>query len=77
MTVDIVRQGGIVETMAVEEFSRWMCLMEAFHFIKEKGAQLNIDPENLIKPNAIDAYIQERYPAMYEDVKKEVEFGIL
>lgn len=77
MTVDIVRTGGIVEQMTIEEFSRWMCLVEAFYFIKEKGAELNVDPEKLIKPNAIDAYIQERFPAMYEDVKREVHFGLL
>ena len=77
MEVNIVRRGGIVETMTVEEFSRWMCLVEAFHFIFEKGKELNIDPEKLIKPNAIITYIQERMPAMLSDVKTEVAMGIL
>lgn len=75
--VDIQRQGGIVEQMTIEEFSRWMCLVEAFHFIEEKAKQLNVKTEDLIKPIAIDEYIKERYPSMLHDVQCEASLGLL
>lgn len=77
MTVDIELAGGIVETMTIEEFSRWMCLVEALHFISEKALQLKIDVEGLLKSNAIDDYIKERYPAMLADLTTEVSLGLL
>lgn len=77
MTVDIVRTGGIVEQMTVEEFTRWICLMEAFHVIKQKGDDLKVDIMEFIKINAIDAYIQERFPSALADIKTELKAGIL
>jgi hypothetical protein len=77
MQVEIVRKSGVVESMPVEDFTRWMCLMEAFHFIEEKARELKVDVEEMIKPLAIDDYIKERYPSMLHDVQCEVQLGLL
>lgn len=76
-TVAIQRIDGSTEDMEIDEFTRWMCLVEALHFIEEKAKDLNIDVENMIKPLAIEEYIKERFLSMQHDVKVEVELGIL
>ena len=70
-------KSGKDEKMPIEEFARWMCLLEAFDFIEQKAAQLKVDVEDMIKPLAIEAYINERHPAMLADVKAEIKMGIL
>ena len=77
MTVGIERKDGSVEEMSVTEFTRWMCLVEAFHFIEEKAKELNVNPDDLLKPLAIDAYIKERYDGMLHDCKCEIALGNL
>jgi hypothetical protein len=75
MNVEIPKKDGTVESMSISEFSRWMCLVEAFHILDEKAKDLKIDVSNLIKPLAIDDYIKERYPAMLHDVECELKLG--
>jgi hypothetical protein len=75
MTIEIELKNGNIETMPVEEFSRWMCLVEALHFIKTKADELNVDYTKLLKPLAIDEYIKERYHAMQHDVIFEHQLG--
>jgi hypothetical protein len=65
------------EYMSLDEFSRWMCLVEAFHFIEEKVQLTGINIDNLLKPAAIERYIEERFPAMRYDVEMEYENGML
>ena len=59
---------------SLETYARWLCLAEAFDYIekgieKRKGRDPNI--ENIVKPIAIQKYIDERYHAMLHDVKVE------
>jgi hypothetical protein len=75
--IDIQKRDGSVEQMTIEEFSRWMCLMEAFHFIEEKSKELNLKVEKLLKPLAIDEYIKERFDSMLHDVTVEHSMGNL
>lgn len=75
MQVEIERNDGSVESMSVSEFARWACLIEAFDVLNEKAAELKLDVGNLIKPNAIETYINERFPAMEHDVLCELKLG--
>ena len=77
MTVELKKRDESVETMEITEFARWMCLAEAFNFIMQKAKDLNIDVGNMLKPLAIDVYINERYNSMLHDIKCEIEMGIL
>jgi len=85
MTVGIERRDGSMEEMSVTEFTRWMCLVEAFHFIEEKAKELNVNPDDLIKPLAIESYIygneaqgfHGRYESMLHDVQCELKLGNL
>lgn len=78
MTVEIERNDGSIEEMSATEFTRWACLIEAFDFIREKAEQLGVDNlELLIKPNAIEKYIEERWVSMLHDVETEMRLGIL
>jgi len=69
--------------MSVDEFTRWMCLVEAFDFIEKKAELLNIDPEKLLNANAIDEYIHGsvnkkfdgRFDSMRHDVVCELALG--
>jgi hypothetical protein len=71
--------------MSVDEFSRWMCLVEAFDFIEKKADLLKINPESLLKANAIEEYIHGsptknfggRYESMRHDVICELALGNL
>jgi hypothetical protein len=53
-------------------------LLEAFDFIREKAEQLGLDNlELLIKPNAIEKYIEERWVSMLHDVETEIKMGLI
>ena len=75
--VIIEKRDGSMEEMSKDEFSRWMCLAEAFHFIETKAEELKVDPEKLLKPLAIERYIIERFPSMRHDVGIELEMGLI
>lgn len=74
--IKIETKKGNVE-MTLTEFARWACLAEAFIFIEKKAEELNINPMNMIKPLAIEKYIDERYHAMLSDVRYEYDLGLL
>lgn len=77
-TITIEKWDGSIENMSVDEFSRWMCLVEAFYFIETKAEELKLDNvERLLKPLAIEQYIGERYPSMRHDVGVEHEMGVI
>lgn len=65
------------DKMTVNEFSRWACLAEAFYFLEKKADELNVDLYQLIKPNAIEKYINERYESVRHDVEIEHGLGLL
>lgn len=75
--VYIEKRDGSVEEMSIDEFSRWMCLAEAFYFIEEKAKELNVDMEKLLNPLAISEYVKERFDAMKHDVECEIKLGNL
>lgn len=78
MTVVIERGDGSVEEFTSTEFTRWACLIEAFEFIRQKAEQIGVDNlELLIKPAAIEKYIEERAVSMIQDVETEIKMGIL
>jgi hypothetical protein len=77
MQVEINRAGGNVETMSISEFTRWMCLVEAFDILGKKAEDLKLDVDKLIKPLAIENFIKERYPSMLHDVECEIKLGNL
>lgn len=72
--INIKTKNGDAHDMSLESYARWLCLAEAFDYIekgieKRKGRDENI--ENVVKPIAIQKYIDERYHAMLHDVKVE------
>lgn len=72
--IDIKRGDGTVESMTVDEFTRWMCLVEAFDFIEKKAFEKKVDMKDFLNPAAIMEYIDKRFPAMKHDVT--CEFGL-
>jgi hypothetical protein len=77
-TIVVDKKDGTEEFMTVDEFSRWMCLVEAFHFIEMKAEELKLqNMERLLKPLAIEQYITERFPSMRHDVGVEHEMGLI
>lgn len=77
MQIEINRAGGNVETMSISEFTRWMCLVEAFDILEKKAIDLKADINQLIKPLAIENFIKERYDSMLHDVTCEHRLGNL
>jgi len=73
--ITIKKKKGANESMNIEEFTRWMCLMEALCFIVDKAKELKIDVDAIMKPMAIDEYIKERYSSMLHDVQCEHRLG--
>lgn len=63
--------------MTITEFARWACLVEAFLFIQQKADELEIKVVDMIKPAAIEKYIDERFHAMVYDVNVEHQKGLL
>lgn len=63
--------------MDLEEFTRWACLAEAFYFLENKASELDLDLDKLLKPLAIESYVDERYPSMRHDVGIEYMMGNL
>jgi hypothetical protein len=77
MIVKIGRADGSVEEMGVDEFTKWMCLVEAFYFIDQKAKELKVNVDNLVKPMMIEQYILTRFPGMRHDVECEARLGRL
>jgi hypothetical protein len=74
--ITINTKKGLVK-MSLNEFARWACLVEALTFIRDKAEELNISAVNMVKPNALEVYINERYYAMLADVRFEYNAGML
>lgn len=83
--VKLNRRDGGEEVFSIDEFTRWMCLMEAFHFLETKAEELKLDLFSLLKPAAIEEYIHGdvnkkidgRFPSMRHDIAYELEHGML
>ena len=74
--IKIEKEKTGVEYMSLDEFSRWMCLVEAFYFIETKAKERGIvDIFALVKPMVIEKYIEERFPSIRHDVGVEFMLG--
>ena len=67
------KKGDVV--MSFNEFARWTCLIEAFEFIYKRAKELNVDASDMVKPMAIEKYIEERYLSVLHDVQIEHQLG--
>ena len=67
---------GLLKLTAAQ-FSRWVCLFEACDVITEHANKHNMQSDNLLKPAAIEEYIEKRYPSVLVDVEYEMMNGIL
>jgi hypothetical protein len=60
--------------MTKEQYTRWMCFVEAFHLLEENGIKLEFDINSNKSPvaqKAIDRYITDRFPSLFEKLKRE------
>lgn len=55
-----------VDDMALDEFVRWLCLIQAVEVVSAKAEQLNIDFNRClsIKSNTVNKYITEIFPSV-------------
>ena len=78
MQLDSSRKNIIVETskgkikLKPEEYTRWLCLIEALDIISRKATQFKVDLHNKdidwVKPLAFQKYIVERFDSMIDEV---------
>lgn len=74
--IQIEKNKGGVEYMEIDEFTRWMCLVEAFYFIENTANDRGItNVADLIKTAYIEKYIAERYPSIRHDIGIEHVLG--
>jgi adenylate kinase family enzyme len=69
-TID-VKLKDKTESMSLETYSRWLCLIEAIELVCSKAKQMKIDTANnidWIKPLAFQKYIDERHESMVDEV---------
>lgn len=72
------KNNGTIE-MDKKTFTRWLCLMEAFHIIDRKAEDLgiNLGDEDIVKPLAFEKYIQQRFESMLLDVDHDHKNNLL
>lgn len=75
--VTIKLKNGKTENLSPVSFSRWVCLIEAFDIISQKAHELNIDIDKVLKPVAIEHYMNERYHSVFSDVNYELNNDLL
>jgi phosphotransacetylase len=58
----------------VDEYARWLCLLEALDIISRKAQQFKVDLHgkdvDWVKPLAFQKYIVDRYESMKDEVVK-------
>jgi hypothetical protein len=66
----VVRCQDSITSYNLDEYVRWLCLLEAIcHIdIKAKEVEINLDDEDWVKPLAFKEYIKERFISMKYDV---------
>ena len=58
-------------TLGLNEYTKWLCLIEAMEYIEHKAKDINIDldkTDDWIKPLALQKYVKERFLSMRHDV---------
>jgi ribosomal protein S18 len=68
-----------IVNMSIDQYSRWLCLIEAIDFIDKKCEEWgkNIEEIDWVKPVALQKYIDERFHSMKHDVTVEYDMGLL
>lgn len=66
---------GKDSVMSLDEYSRWLCLLEGIEFVSKRVDQLKkrsntpaVDEIDWIKPLAFQKYIEERHESMKSDL---------
>lgn len=60
--------------MTKEQYTRWMCFIEVFTILEENGIKLKVDENSNKSPvcgKAVERYISDRFPVIYEKLKRE------
>lgn len=60
------------EKMSLDEFSRWLCLLEGVELVSKKAQDIKINVNTSmewIKPLAFQKYIEERFESMKDEVE--------
>ena len=60
--------------MTKEQYTRWMCFVEVFHILEEKGIKLDFDINTNKSPidgKAVERYVGDRFPYLFEKLKRE------
>ncbi|NBW57201.1 hypothetical protein EBR43_05335 [bacterium] len=67
-----VKSDNKAHKLKVDEYARWMCLIEALDYISKKAGQFKVDlhDKNVdwVKPLAFQKYIDERFESMKDEV---------
>lgn len=67
------------EKMHIDQYAKWMCLLEAIDYIDKKCEERGADMDKVdwVKPIALQKYIDERFHSMKQDLKYEYTNGML
>jgi len=66
-----IRANEKEHNLTLQEYSRWLCLIEALEHVNTKAKQLKQDMEKTndwIKPLSFQKYIDERFDTMVEEI---------
>lgn len=77
--VSIKTRNNDQHVMSLETYARWLCLLEGMDVIERTAQQYNIDLDkrhDLLKPLALQKYINERYHGMLHDVRVEESIDV-
>lgn len=60
--------------MTKEQYTRWMCFVEIFHILEERGIKIDAtksETQNVFDGKEIEKYIEARYYKIYEKLERE------
>lgn len=72
----VVRNSTSIKSFKLDEYTRWLCLIEAIAYIEGKADELKLDLEtekNWVQPLALQKYIRERFVSMKFDVVSDLK----
>lgn len=72
----VVRNSTGIKSFKLDEYVRWLCLIEAIAHIENKADELKLNLEtekNWVQPLALQKYIRERYISMKFDVVSDLK----
>lgn len=74
--IKILDPSKLTEGVTVEEYTRWLCLIEALEIITNQAKNLNIDLSvntDWLKPLDLQKYVNERFLSMKYLVLQDIE----